>query len=104
MNRRERQNARENETTINGETIRVTQKNQTLLATCDLLMLLKGPKPFYVFTKKREAVYWPSNTKVLIYFILITYIHEILYNSPYAYNTLEYERNIMYKCKIMILL
>ena len=48
VNRRERQNARENETTINGEMIRVTQKNETLLATCDLLMLLKGLKPFYV--------------------------------------------------------
>ena len=67
MNRRERQNARENETTINGEMIRVTQKNETLLATCDLLMLLKGPKQFYVFTKK-EAVYY-----------LIPYIFHINY-------------------------
>ena len=61
VNRRERQNARENETTINGEMIRVTQKNETLLATCDLLMLLKGPKPFYVFTKKRSCI-TSSNT------------------------------------------
>ena len=37
-----------------------------------------------------------------MYFILIIYIHKILY-TPYAFDNLEYEGNMMYECKIMIL-